>query len=144
MNLVKRNNSNSNGLFPAVMDELFKDWMGGTQIMHRMVPPVNIRENESSYLVELMAPGMKKEDFNIELDNDLLTISSEIKQENNQDDGKYTKREFTYSSFRRSFTLPETIKEEDINASYQDGILKINLPKKEEALPKPKRLIEIA
>ncbi|OYQ43405.1 molecular chaperone Hsp20 [Flavobacterium cyanobacteriorum] len=143
MNLVKRN-GNSNGLFPSVMDELFKDWMGGTQVMHRMVPPVNIRENEDSYLVELMAPGMKKEDFNIELDNDLLTISSEIKHENNHENGKYTKREFMYSSFRRSFTLPETVKEEDINASYQDGILKITLPKKEEALPKPKRLIEIA
>jgi HSP20 family protein len=143
MNLVKRN-ANSNGLFPSVMDELFKDWMGGTQVINRMVPPVNIRENENSFMVELMAPGMRKEDFNIELENDLLTISSEIKQENNEENGKYTKREFTFSSFRRSFTLPETVKEDDINASYQDGILKITLPKKEEALPKPKRLIEIA
>jgi HSP20 family protein len=143
MNLVKRN-ANSNGLFPSVMDELFKDWMGGTQVINRMVPPVNIRENENSFMVELMAPGMRKEDFNIELDNELLTISSEIKTENNQEEGKYTKREFTFSSFRRSFTLPETVKEDDINASYQDGILKITLPKKEEALPKPKRLIEIA
>ena len=142
MNLVKRNGSN--GLFPSVMDELFKDMLGGTQYVNRMVPPVNIRENDNSYEVELMAPGMKKEDFNIELDNELLTISAEIKSENNtQEEGKFTRREFSYSSFKRTFTLPETVKEEDINALYQDGILKISLPKKEEALPKPKRMIEI-
>jgi HSP20 family protein len=142
MNLVKRNSSN--GLFPSVMDELFKDMLGGTQYVNRMVPPVNIRENDNSYEVELMAPGMKKEDFNIELDNELLTISAEIKSENNtQEEGKFTRREFSYSSFKRTFTLPETVKEEDINAAYLDGILKISLPKKEEALPKPKRMIEI-
>lgn len=143
MNLVKRNNS-SNGLFPSVMDELFKDMLGGTQYAGKMVPPVNIKETENSFLVELMAPGMKKEDFNIELDNELLTISAEVRSENStQEEGKFTRREFGYSSFRRSFTLPETVKEEDIKAMYQDGILRIDLPKKEEALPKPKRLIEI-
>ena len=143
MNLVKRNNNN--GLFPSVMDELFKDMLGGTQYPNRMVPPVNIRENDNNYSVELMAPGMKKEDFNIELDNELLTISAEIKSENiTQEEGKFTRREFSYSSFKRTFTLPETVKEEDIQAAYQDGILKITLPKKEEALPKPKRMIEIA
>lgn len=142
MNLVKRNNSN--GLFPSVMDELFKDMLGGTQYSNRMIPPVNIRETDGNFEVELMAPGMRKEDFNIELDNDLLTISAEIKSESNtQEDGKFTRREFSYSSFRRAFTLPETVKEEDIQAAYQDGILKITLPKKEEALPKPKRMIEI-
>jgi len=143
MNLVKRNN-NSNGLFPSVMDELFKDMLGGTQYAGKMVPPVNIKETENSFLVELMAPGMKKEDFNIELDNELLTISAEIRSESStQEEGKFTRKEFGYSSFRRSFTLPETVKEEDIKAMYQDGILRIDLPKKEEALPKPKRLIEI-
>ena len=143
MNLVKRN-GNTNGLFPSVMDELFKDMLGGTQYINRMVPPVNIKETENAYHVELMAPGMKKEDFNIELDNELLTISSETKSESStQEEGKYTRREFSHSSFRRTFTLPETVKEEDIKASYQDGILRIDLPKKEEALPKPKRLIEI-
>lgn len=143
MNLVKRNGIN-NGLFPSVMDELFKDMLGGTQYVNKMVPPVNIRETEQSYSVELMVPGMRKEDFNIELDNELLAISAEIKAENTtEEEGKFTRREFSYSSFKRTFTLPETVKEEGINASYQDGILKISLPKKEEALPKPKRLIEI-
>ena len=84
-----------------------------------------------------------KEDFNIEVDNDLLTISSEFQSENTTEEGKFTRREFSHSSFRRSFTLPETVKDDDIKASYENGILKISLPKREEALPKPKRLIDI-
>lgn len=144
MNLVKRNGNSNSNLFSSVMDELFKDWMGGTQMVNRtVVPPVNIKETDEAFTVDLMAYGMKKEDFNIEVDNDLLTISSEVKQEKNEQEGKFTRKEFAYSSFRRTFTLPETVKEEDINASYQDGILRITLPKKDEALPKAKRLIDI-
>ena len=86
----------------------------------------------------------KKEDFNIEIDNDILTISSEVKSEENKEDDGYTRREFAFSSFKRIFSLPETISLDKINASYEDGILKFVMPKKEEALPKPKRLIEIA
>lgn len=140
MNIVKRHNA----LFPAVMDELFKDWAGGSQMVHKAVPPVNIWETENAFAVELMAPGLKKEDFSIEVDNGLLTISSEIKAENNTDQGKFTKREFALTSFKRSFTLPETVQQDGINAVYQDGILKLEIPKKEEALPKAKRMIEIA
>ena len=142
MNLVKRNNSN---FFPSLMEEFFKpDWMGGMQNQVALnVPPVNIRETDQSFEVELSAPGKAKEDFNIEIDNDLLTISSEFKTENTTEEGKFTRREFSHSSFRRSFTLPETVKEDDIRATYENGILKISLPKKEEALPKPRRMIEI-
>ena len=141
MNVARKN---QNAFFPSVMDELFKDWSAHNSQTHRTIAPVNIRETENAYAVELMAPGLKKEDFNIELDNDLLTISSEVKTEKTeQEEGKYTRKEFSYISFRRSFTLPETVNAEDINAAYQDGILKITLPKKEEALPKPKRLIDI-
>ncbi len=144
MNLVKRNNSNSN-LFPSLMEEFFRpDWMGGIQNQNALsVPPVNIRETDNHFEVELSAPGKAKEDFNIELDNEMLTISSEQKTENTTQEGKFTRREFSHSSFRRSFMLPETVKEDEISASYENGILKISLPKKEEALPKPKRLIEI-
>lgn len=143
MNLVKRNNANR--VFPSVMDELFKDLMGGTQYVQKAVPPVNIRETEQAFTVELMAPGFKKEDFNIEVENDLLTISSEIKSEKTeQEEGKFTRKEFSFTSFKRSFTLPETVKEEGINASYENGILAITLPKKEEAQPKAKRLVEIS
>ena len=142
MNLVKRNNSN---FFPSIMEEFFRpDWMGGIQnATQSLVPPVNIRETDTSFEVELSAPARRKEDFNIEVDNDLLTISSEYKNENTQEDGKYTRKEFTHSSFRRSFALPETVKDDDIKASYENGVLKISLPKKEEAMPKPKRAIEI-
>lgn len=141
MNVARKN---QNSFFPSVMDELFKDWANHNPQTYRSIAPVNIRETENAYAVELMAPGFKKEDFNIELDNDLLTISLEVKKENTeQEEGKYTRKEFSYSSFRRSFTLPETINAEEINATYQDGILKITLPKREEALPKPKRLIDI-
>lgn len=143
MNLVKRNGNGN--VFPSVMDELFKDWAGGSQLVNKMVTPVNIKETDNAFTVELMAPGKKKEDFNIELDNDLLTISSEFKTERSeQEEGRYTRREFSYSSFRRTFTLPETVKEDEITASYEDGILRIALPKKEEALPKAKRVIDIS
>jgi HSP20 family protein len=144
MNLVKRSNSNNGNFFPSLMEEFFRpDWIGGMQQMNVSVPPVNIRETDNSFEVELSAPGKSKEDFNIELDNDMLTISSEQKSENTVEDGKFTRREFSHSAFRRSFTLPETVKEDEIKASYESGILKISLPKKEEALPKPKRLIDI-
>lgn len=145
MNLVKRNNSNGD-FFPSIMEEFFRpDWVGGIQTpAHLTVPPVNIRETDMAFEVELSAPGKRKEDFNIEVDNDMLTISSEFKTENSEEDGKFTRREFSFSSFRRSFTLPETVKEDDIRASYENGILKINLPKREEALPKPRRAIEIS
>lgn len=144
MNLIKRNPGNV--VFPYVMDELFKDWAGGSQWVNRAVPPVNIKETEHVFTVELVVPGFKKEDFNIEVDNNLLTVSSEVKTEKTEEaaEGKFTKREFIQASFKRSFKLPETINEQNINAAYQDGILAITLPKKEESLPKAKRSIEIS
>lgn len=143
MNLVKRNNT-ANAFFPSVMDELFKDWAGGTQF-NRTIAPVNIKETENGYTVELMAPGMAKEDFNLEVENDLLTISASVKTENTeQEEGKFTRKEFGLTSFKRAFTLPETVNADSINAAYENGILSIALPKKEEALPKPKRMIDIS
>ncbi len=138
--LAKRNNF----IFPSVLDEFFKpDWFGGMNTLTTNVPAVNIKEGEKDFSLELSIPGFKKEDFNIEVDNDVLTISSEVKAEKETKEENYTRREFRVSSFKRAFTLPETVDAENINASYEDGILKLTLPKKEEALPKPKRLIEI-
>ena len=94
-------------------------------------------------MLELAIPGFKKEDFNIEIDNDVLTISSEVKKDNEIKEENYTRREFSVSSFKRAFTLPETVNAEAINAVYEGGVLTLTLPKREEALPKPKRLIEI-
>ncbi|RZT00326.1 Hsp20/alpha crystallin family protein [Aquimarina brevivitae] len=145
MTLVKRTDR-----FPSVFDDLFAtDWFGGVTkngTGNFNTPAVNIRENEDSFMVELAAPGLNKADFNIELDNDLLSISSEkeVERETNGNDANYTRKEFSYTSFKRSFTLPETINPEAIEASYKDGILLITLPKKEEAKVQPKRLIEIS
>ncbi|MFN8326538.1 Hsp20/alpha crystallin family protein [Flavobacterium sp.] len=142
MNLIKRNTVP----FPSIIDEFLKpDFFGGIQNFGANVPAVNIRESETEFAVELAAPGKRKEDFIIDLDDNVLTISSETKTENEQKDdkGKYTRREFSYSSFKRSFSLPETVNEDEIKASYENGVLHVTMPKKEEALPKPKRMIEI-
>jgi len=141
MNLVKRNYSNG---YPVAMDQFFKDILGGTQYAQKAVPPVNIKETEQFFAIALVAPGLKKEEFAIEIDKKLLTISHTVNVEaTEQEDGKYTRREFTQTSFKRSFTLPENVNEADINASYQDGILTITLPKKEEAQQETKRVIEV-
>lgn len=141
MSLVKRNSI----LFPTIMNEFFKpDWFGGMENFNTDVPAVNIKENEKDFELELAMPGMKKDDFNVEVDDGVLTISSEVNNEDETKEENYTRREFSYASFRRSFTLPETVDEDNINATYVDGILRLTLPKKEEALPKPKRMIDIA
>ncbi|WP_149275204.1 Hsp20/alpha crystallin family protein [Pareuzebyella sediminis] len=140
MSIVKRNNL----VFPSLMNEIFKpDWFGGTENHDFGVPAVNIKENEKDFELELAVPGRKKDDFNIEVDNDILTISSEVSHEDEVKEENYTRREFGFSSFKRSFTLPETIDNSNIEAKYEDGLLKFTLPKKEEALPKPKRTIAL-
>ena len=108
------------------------------------MPQVNIKETADAYWVEMAVPGMKKSDFHIDLDNHLLSISTEVKQEEENKEENYTRREFGYSSFRRTFTLPESVDDSKINASYNDGILSIHLPKKEEARQKPARTIKIS
>lgn len=141
MNVVKRNFGNG---YPVVMDQFFKDILGGTQYTQKAVPPVNIKETEQFFNVALVAPGLKKEDFSIEVDNGLLTIAYKAEAEKTEEqEGKYTRKEFVQSSFKRAFTLPENVNEADINAAYQDGILNITLPKKEEAEKPAKRVIEI-
>lgn len=108
------------------------------------VPKVNIKETADSYWVEMAVPGMKKSDFLIDLDNQQLSISTEAKQEEENKVYNYTRREFGYASFRRSFTLPDSIDDDKIKASYNDGILSIHLPKKEEARQKPAKTIKIS
>lgn len=107
-------------------------------------PAVNIVEGKDEFRIEVAAPGLNKEDFKINLENDQLTISvnKEVKKEENEE--RYTRKEFSYSSFTRVFTLPETVNGENIRAEHKDGILHIHVPKKEEAKPKPAREIAIA
>lgn len=108
------------------------------------LPAVNIKENPNEYKLELAIPGMKKSDFNIDLDNKTLSISSEVENENEEHNDSYTRREFGYSSFKRTFILPDTVESDQVNANYIDGILCITLPKREEAKQKPPKRIEIS
>ncbi|ULC59094.1 Hsp20/alpha crystallin family protein [Flaviramulus sp. BrNp1-15] len=108
------------------------------------LPKVNIKELADAYVVEMAVPGLKKTDFNINLENTILSISAELKEEHEDNDEGYTRREFGYSSFKRTFTLPESVDDSKINAKYNEGILHVHLPKKEEAKKKPARTINIS
>lgn len=147
MKLIKRNNYQPS--FPSFFDDIFtKDLFGMDRDFapFKTTPAVNIKENEESFKIEVAAPGLNKEDFNVELDQNILTISFEQKDEKEEKDEKekFTRREFSYTSFKRSFTIPENVvNAEEINAQYNDGILSLTLPKKEEAKVKAKRLIDI-
>lgn len=105
-------------------------------------PAVNIVEEKDNFKIEVAAPGLNKKDFHIELDNFVLTVSSIKEEEKEENKDRFTSREFNYSSFKRSFTLPRTVKTDKINASHEAGILTITIPKKEEAIEKP--MLEIA
>lgn len=109
------------------------------------IPAVNIKETAENFEVEMAAPGMKKEDFRIELDGNTLTIASEFKNENEEKEGEhYSRREFSYQSFQRTFTLPKNVVDvEQINAKYENGVLHLLIPKREEAKQRPPRMIEI-
>ena len=137
MNLIKRQNP----VFTSLIDDLFinQDW---NQICDT-VPAANIIEAHDHFNIELAAPGKKKSDFTIELDDGVLTISSETDTKSNEKEGSFTRKEFGHSSFKRSFNIPETVFADKINANYKEGILTVSLPKKAEALPQPKKLISI-
>jgi HSP20 family protein len=110
------------------------------------IPAVNIKESAENYEVEVAAPGMTKNDFKVELDGNMLTISSErINQKEESDNERYTRKEFSYQSFQRNFTLQKNVVDTDkIQAKYENGLLRLLIPKKEEAKQKPSRLIQIS
>ncbi len=140
MSLVRRNNP----IFPTLMNDFFKpDWFGGMERFESTLPAVNIKEDDTGFELEFAIPGQNKEDFNVEIDEHVMTVSMETRTEDETKEENFTRREFSYQSFKRSFTLPETVDEDKIEASYKEGILKFRLPKKDEALPKPKRTIAI-
>ena len=120
---------------PSLFDDFFKPWNewfeGGLSMRTVKVPSVNITEQKNEYLVSLAAPGLKKENFKINVDGNMLTISSEKEENKEEKDKKFTRKEYSYSSFSRCFTLPEEISQEKIEAKYEDGVLKISLPRKE-------------
>lgn len=136
--------------FPSLFDHFFENDLYDWSNRHfsnteTTLPSVNIKESTDEFEVELAAPGLDKSDFNIELNHDILTISSEKKIENEINEGQqFARREFSYQSFSRSFTMPNTVDNEKIKAKYENGILRVMIPKKEESKPKPSRQIAIA
>ena len=126
------------GMLPTVFNDFFKPWNewfdnGGAYSGNTMtMPAVNIVENKDEYKVSLAVPGMKKEDFNIDVEGNMLTISCEKEATTEEKEQQYTRREYSYSSFSRSFTLPEEVNREKIEAKYEEGVLKLMLPKREE------------
>ena len=141
MNLIRRT---SNPLFPSLLDEFFGSDTPFSGLSNRShVPSVNISETDTNFELALAAPGKTRKDFNVELDDHVLTVSSESKHEDEFKTDQYTRREFRYDNFQRSFRLPETVDTAGINAKYDNGILTISLPKHKEAIPEPKKQIEI-
>jgi len=136
MTLVKfangQKNQNVNPFFNDVFDSIFNDSFLSDKLATR-VPAVNIAETDSEFHIELAVPGLKKEDFKVNLEKNVLSISVERKTINAEEGKRYTKKEYSYDSFVRSFTLPETVDHAKIEAEYTDGILKLNVAKKEEA-----------
>jgi HSP20 family protein len=121
---------------PSLFDDFFKPWnelFGDTSVFNRVkaLPAVNITESSDHYKVALAAPGLKKDDFKIDIDGNILTISSEKEERKEEKEDKYTRKEYSYSSFSRSFSLPEDVKEEAIEATYDNGVLNLKLPRKE-------------
>lgn len=151
MSMIKRN-GNSSYAFPALFDEffnrdIFNNWgLLNNSATGTTIPSVNIKETPECFEVEMAAPGMKKDDFKIELDGNTLSITSQKQDEYEQrEDERYTRKEFGYQSFQRTFTLPKNVVDTDqIKAKYENGVLELVIPKREEARQKPPRMISIA
>lgn len=129
----------SNSIWPPFFDDFFRPWnewveRGDIRWGKVMtVPAVNIVERKNEFIVSLAAPGMKKDDFKIEVEGNMLTIGCEKEVQKDEKEAAFTKKEYNYSSFSRSFSLPEKVNRENIEARYEEGVLKLSLPKKEEA-----------
>lgn len=144
---IARLNDNLYPSFPSFLNRFFEgdlmDWnRSNFSDTNTTLPAVNIRENKDEFMIDVAAPGMKKEQINVDYENGRLTISSERKEEKAD---TYSRREFSYMSFHRAFTIPENLVDGDkIKATYNEGILHISLPKREEIKPKPARQIMIS
>ncbi|TND06542.1 MAG: HSP20 family protein [Bacteroidetes bacterium] len=141
MTLIKTNNGNTPA-FRTLLSDFFDgekffndDFFAGSRL-----PAVNVCENEKDFQVELAAPGLKKEDFKVYIKNDVLHISAEKKEEKEEKEKNYTRREFSYNSFSRSFSMPDNINPDEISARYHDGVLKLTILKKVPSTPKNKEI----
>lgn len=145
MNLVRFKPATTWPTFDRIFDDFFKDVTTtvGRDNFAASRPAVNIVENKDGFALELAAPGLTRDDFNVSVEKNTLTISAS-KETEQDEEGKYRRREFSYFSFKRSFHLPESIDANNISAKYENGVLSLQLAKKEEAKEKPVRTIEIA
>lgn len=146
----KPTESNFNGLpsLPSWFDDMLGKGLG-TEFMSNFntgltLPAVNVIDSDHEFVIDVAVPGLKKSDFDINIDNRVLSIGVESKTENNEKTENYTRREFGYASFKRTFAIPESVNSDAISADYNEGILKIHLPKKEEAKKKPLKKIKIS
>lgn len=146
MTLARRSDTGMPALFDRIFNSDLMDW--GTSNFsgpNSTLPAVNVRETDDDYILELAAPGMSKKDFKINFQNNLLTISSEKEEKTEDKNDGFSRREFSYTSFQRSFTVPgNEVDSDKITASYADGILSVKIPKREEVKPKPAREIKIS
>ncbi len=151
MSLVVRNRS----LMPSLVDNLLEtngffspsifDFDGGRiDLGAPLMPDANIIENEKDYRIELAAPGLEKKDFKVEISNGILSVSAEKEEEEVEEGENYKRREFAYNSFCRSFTLSDNSLPDKIDAKYENGILRLSLPKKEVTISKPKKEIKVS
>ena len=135
-----------NRMFPSILDDFWgRDYYPARYNSNgfKSVPAVNIAEGDNEFTIEVAAPGFEKKDFKIDLDNDRLTIASAREANKEENNERYTRREFNFNEFSRTFTLPETVDGEKITAKHNDGILYVHIPKREEAWVKPAREIAI-
>lgn len=144
MTIIRRVN-NDYPVFQNWLEDIFapvQNYSNGR--IRSSVPAVNIAEDENKFEIEFAVPGLSKSDFSVNLENNVLTVKSEREDDKQETTSNYTRKEFSYSAFQRSFTLPDSVDGEKVRAEYKDGILSIEIPKKEEAKVKPPREIEIA
>lgn len=142
MSLVRLTNPNMFPTINSMLDNFFTDgeYFFKAVSHGRSVPAVNVVESEDSYEVDVAAPGKSKDDFKVEVDNRVLIISSESEAETETEEKNFTRKEYNHSAFSRSFTLPDNAEEEKIKACYKNGVLKIEIPKKEKQLLMPSQL----
>jgi HSP20 family protein len=136
MTLVKFANGNKNNGFNPLFTDVFDSILNDTFLSDKLInktPAVNVAESDNGYDIELAAPGLKKEDFKISVEKNVLSVSADKKVESTDETKKYSKREYNYTAFARTFTLPQAADQTKITAEYADGILNITVGKKEEA-----------
>ncbi len=129
--------------FPSLLEELFASEWNPQNATFSQVPPVNIVENDTNFQVSLAVPGKSKKDFEIAVEDGVLSIAAQEKEEKVVEKGKFTRKEFGFNAFKRSFTLPESVDPTKIDGRYEHGVLELTLPKYKEAQPQPRQLIAV-